>query len=64
MPDEIIFSKGVRGKFYKPYSTCRCIWKRKYRRTFPPLHQKMDVDLSNLVNALLKKDIELIEAGS
>jgi hypothetical protein len=63
--DEYDFSKGERGKFYRPNVTLA-----------PPIHldpevlafltaraQARGVTLSELVNALLKKDIELIEAA-
>jgi hypothetical protein len=65
MRDEYDFSKVERGKFYRPDATL-----------VPPVHLDPDVlafltaraqargiSLSELVNALLKKDIELIEAA-
>jgi hypothetical protein len=64
MKDEYDFSKRERGKFYRPGAVLD-----------PPVHpdpevraflteraQARSVSLSDLVNALLKKDIELIEA--
>jgi hypothetical protein len=56
------FSKGERGKFYKPARSlsCRCTSMR--RCTY--LAHKADakgVDLSDLVNEMLKKEIEIIE---
>jgi hypothetical protein len=65
MKDEYDFSKAERGKFYRGDATL-----------VPPVHldpevlafltaraQARGVSLSELVNALLKKDIELIEAA-
>jgi hypothetical protein len=65
MRDEYDFSKGERGRFHRPDAGLA-----------PPVHLDPDVlaflttraaargiSLSELVNALLKKDIELIEAG-
>ena len=66
MKDEYDFSKAVRGKFY-----------RADAQLIPPVHLEAEVldylsaraaargtSLSNLVNTLLKKDIELIEAAN
>ena len=63
MREEYDFSKGERGKFYKPDAQYKL-----------PLYLEADVldyftikakakgvDLNTLVNDLLKKDIELIE---
>jgi hypothetical protein len=65
MQDEYDFSQAQRGKFY-----------RKGAELIPPVHLEPDVlkylqaraeargtSLSQLVNQLLKKDIELIEAA-
>ena len=65
MKDEYDFSKGERGKFYRPGASL-----------VPPVHLEDDVlaflspraeargmTLSELVNLLLKKDIELIETA-
>ncbi len=65
MKQEYDFSKGERGKFYRPDLTL-----------IPPVHLEPQVldylaerakakgtTLNELVNQLLKKDIELIEAG-
>lgn len=66
IPAEIDFSKGTRGKFAKPGTTLKL-----------PVYLDPDVeaylttraaargvDVDQLVNELLKKDIELIEAAS
>ena len=65
MKDEYDFSKAERGKFF-----------REGARLVPPVHLEPEVldylserasakgvSLSSLVNTLLKKDIELIDAG-
>jgi len=65
MKDEYDFSKAERGKFYRPDTVLS-----------PPVHldpevlaflsaraQARGLSLSEFVNALLKKDIELIEAA-
>jgi hypothetical protein len=65
MRDEYDFSQGQRGKFY-----------REGARLVPPIHLEPDIliylteraktkgtSLSDLVNQLLKKDIELIKIG-
>jgi hypothetical protein len=65
MKDEYDFSKAQRGRFYRPDVVLT-----------PPVHLDPEVlaflaaradargvTLSELVNALLKKDIELIEAA-
>jgi hypothetical protein len=65
MKDEYDFSKAERGRFYRPDAVL-----------VPPVHldpevlafltaraEARGVSLSELVNALLKKDIELIEAA-
>lgn len=65
MKDDYDFSKAERGRFYRPNAVLS-----------PPVHLEPDVlaflttraeargiSLSDLVNALLKKDIELIEAA-
>jgi hypothetical protein len=65
MKDEYDFSKAERGKFY-----------REGVPLVPPVHLEPEVleylterasaegvSLSSLVNTLLKKDIELIDAG-
>jgi hypothetical protein len=65
MKDEYDFSKAERGKFYRPDAVLA-----------PPVHLEAEVlaflaarakargiSLNELVNALLKKDIELIEAA-
>ncbi|EJW11613.1 hypothetical protein A33M_2972 [Rhodovulum sp. PH10] len=65
MRDEYDFSKAERGKFFRPGA-----------EVIPPVHldpevlaflaaraEARGISLSELVNTLLKKDIELIEAA-
>ena len=65
MKDEYDFSKGTRGKFYQPDA-----------ELVPPVHLDSEIlsylttrasargtTVNDLVNQLLKKDIELIEAA-
>ena len=63
MPAEINFSKGVRGKFYHPDAKFNLpVYLDDQVQTRPTaLANAKGVDLSALVNDLLKKDIELIE---
>jgi hypothetical protein len=65
MPAEIDFSKGVRGKFYRPGMRLRLpIYLDDETQTyFTNRAQAKGVDVGALVNQLLKKDIELIEAA-
>jgi hypothetical protein len=59
------FSKGERGKFYKPNAVFRLpvYLDAKVERYLAAKADAKGVELSELVNELLKKDIELIEAG-
>jgi hypothetical protein len=65
MPAEIDFSKGVRGKFYRSGMRLRLpIYLDDETQTyFINRAQAKGMDVSALVNELLKKDIELIEAA-
>ena len=59
------FSKGERGKFYKPNAVFRLpvYLDQKVESYLAAKADAKGVELSELVNELLKKDIELIEAG-
>ncbi len=59
------FSKGERGKFYKPNAVFRLpvYLDAKVESYLAAKADAKGVELSELVNELLKKDIELIEAG-
>lgn len=63
MKDSYDFSKGERGKFYRPAAVFRLpVYLDEKVQTY--LTAKADakgVDLADLVNDMLKKDIELIE---
>jgi hypothetical protein len=65
MPAEIDFSNGVRGKFYRPNLRLRLpiYLDEDTQRYLADRAQAKGVDVSALVNQLLKKDIELIEAA-
>ena len=66
MPAEIDFSKGVRGKFFHPGAKFNLpvYLDDQVQTRLTALANAKGVDLSVLVNDLLKKDIELIEMGS
>lgn len=63
MPAEIDFSKGVRGKFYHPGAKFNLpvYLDDQIQTRLTALASAKGVDLSALVNDLLRKDIELIE---
>ena len=65
MPAEIDFSKGVRGKFHRPGLRLNLpvYLDEQVQSTLAALAQAKGMELSTLVNDLLKKDIELIEIG-
>jgi hypothetical protein len=64
MKDEYDFSKAERGKFYRPGVLLNSpIYLDPEVRAFLTAHaQARGISLSNLVNALLKNVIELIES--
>jgi hypothetical protein len=63
MRDQYDFSNGQRGKFYRPEAVFRLpVYLDEQVQTY--LAAKADakgIDLAELVNDMLKKDIELIE---
>jgi hypothetical protein len=63
MPDEIDFSKAVRGKFFKPDLKLNLpvYLDQEVQDRLANFAIAKGVDLSALVNDLLRKDIELIE---
>lgn len=65
MPDEIDFSGGVRGKFHRPGATFNLpvYLDTQVLEYLAARAKAKGVPLNDLVNQLLKKDIELIEAG-
>lgn len=65
MPDEIDFSGGERGKFYRKNAQLQLPihLEANVQNTLAELANAKGVDLSVFVNDLLKKDIELIQMG-
>ncbi|MBK7900605.1 MAG: hypothetical protein IPJ99_15060 [Betaproteobacteria bacterium] len=63
MPDEINFSGGARGKFFRPGAKVNLpvYLDDQVQLRLAALANAKGVDLSVLVNDLLRKDIELIE---
>jgi hypothetical protein len=66
MPDEIDFSKGVRGKFYRPDMKLALpvYLDNELQSRLSNLAAAKGVDITDLVNDLLKKDLELIETAT
>jgi hypothetical protein len=62
MPAEIDFSGGTRGKFYRPGATLKLpvYLDAEVQNRLTRLANARGIDFSALVNALLRKDIELI----
>lgn len=65
IPNEIDFSGGERGKFYHKDAQLRLPihLEASVQKTLTDLANAKGVDLSVLVNDLLKKDIELLQMG-
>jgi len=65
MPGDIEFAHGVRGKFHRPGArlSLPVYLDDQVQATLAALASAKGVDLSALVNDLLRKDIELIEIG-
>ena len=65
MPAEIDFSQGQRGRFYRPGARLALpvYLDDQVHAALTALANAKGVDLSNLVNDLLRKDIELIALG-
>ena len=65
MPAEIDFSKGTRGKFFKPGTALNLpvYLDAEVQAYLSARATARGVDIGQLVNELLKKDIELIEAA-
>jgi hypothetical protein len=66
MPAEIDFSGGARGKFHRPNMTLQMplYLDAAVQSRLSKLAHAKGIDLTDLVNSLLKKDIELIEMAS
>ena len=65
MKREYDFSKGQRGKFHKPGAVFKLpvYLDEKVQSYLVTKAESKGVDLSDLVNDLLKRDIEIIETG-
>ena len=65
MPDEIDFSQGVRGQFYRPSMKLNLpiYLDEEIQARLASLASAKGVEVSDLVNRLLRKDIELIETA-
>jgi len=63
IPAEIDFSGGTRGKFYRPGATLSLpvYLEAEVQNRLTRLANAKGIDFSTLVNAMLRKDIELIE---
>lgn len=63
MPAEIDFSMGTRGKFYQPDAVFRLpvYLDEKVQDYLAARADAKGIDLADLVNEMLRKDIELIE---
>ena len=64
MKEQYDFSKGVRGKFYNPNAVFRLpvYLDEQVQGYLAAKAQAKGIDLSALVNDLLKREIELVEA--
>lgn len=65
MKKEYDFSRGTRGKFYSEDATMHLpiYLEADIEAALTELAEAKGVDVPTLVNALLKKDIELIQLG-
>jgi cytidylate kinase len=63
MKREYDFSKGVRGKFYRKGAELRLpiYLDAKLQRKLERLAQKKGNDVSEVVNQLLRKDVDFLE---
>jgi hypothetical protein len=63
MPAEIDFSKGIRGQFFKSDAQLNMpvYLEQQVQTALAAMATAKGMDFSTLVNALLKKDIELID---
>jgi hypothetical protein len=66
MKDEYDFSKGVRGKFFRKDAVLKIpvYLEPEVRRFLSERAKAKGIDIGELVNDLLKRDIEMIEASS
>ena len=64
MKEQYDFSKGVRGKFYHPNAVFKLpvYLDEQVQSYLAAKAQAKGIDLSDLVNDLLKREIEMIQA--
>jgi hypothetical protein len=64
LPNEVDFSKGVRGKFYRPNAKLNLpiYLDEPVQQFLATLAAKKGVQISDIANDLLKKDIALFES--
>lgn len=64
MKREYDFSKGERGKFYRPNATLLTpvYLDRKVQKYLAERAHSKGVDVEELVNQMLKRDIEMVES--
>lgn len=65
IPSEVDFSKGTRGKFFKPGAgiSLPVYLEAEVQAYLSARAEAKGIDMAQLVNELLRKDIELIEAA-
>jgi hypothetical protein len=65
IPDDLDFSKGVRGKFYRPGASLSfpVFLDANVELSLTQIADARGIELSALVNELLKKDIENLLQG-
>jgi hypothetical protein len=65
MKEKYDFSKGTRGQFYNPDAVFKepVYLDEEIQNYLTACANSQDIELSELVNRLLRKDIERIEAG-
>ena len=65
MPAEIDFSKGQRGRFFRPGTKLNLpvYLEAPVQARLAALAEARGVELSTFINELLKKDLELIEGA-
>ena len=63
MRKEYDFSKGVRGKFYKKGAELRMpiYLDKKIQRRIEGIAERKGKDMSEVINEVLKRDLELLE---
>jgi hypothetical protein len=64
LPNEVDFSKGVRGKFYRPNAKLNLpiYLDERVQQFLATLAAKKGVQISDIANDLLKKDIAMFES--